>query len=270
MNDEYTPRQGDDADDAPPRSRWTVAPGSVPSAFKKRSERSESAPETDADSDARARRRTAREIINEATKAPFRDDHPTRISSRRPRVPEATAPAGRRSAAEKPAEGGTPAAGDKQVRRAPRAPLHDESKRVEPELGERRELTPITSSSSRSSLVLAGFGGVVLIIVLGLVGAIIDYLFTDRLGLMTTVGLTVGAALAALATRKRDLMSVMVAPPLVYAGIAAVVLLMSGEVRLTRVADMAIRGFPVMALATGVAALIAGIRLITSKVGERP
>ncbi|WP_106848517.1 DUF6542 domain-containing protein [Blastococcus sp. Marseille-P5729] len=266
MNDEYTPRDGADADDAPARSRWTVAPGSVRSAFDRRSERASQAPvESAGDPDAVTPRRSAREIIDDATKAPFRDDQPTRISSRRPQVPKAAHPPLRRPSTEPPAH----TAG--RVQRAARAPLHDESTRVEPELGQRRELTPLTSSSSSGGgVVLAGFGGVVLIIVLGLVGAIIDYLFTDRLGLLTTVGLTVGAALAALATRKRDLMSVMVAPPLVYAGIASVVLLMSGEVRLTRVADMAIRGFPVMALATGVAAVIAGIRLITSKVGERP
>lgn len=268
MNDEHTPRHGTDADDTPPRSRWAVAPGSVRSAFEKRSEATNAAREK---KDARDKvaadeptpRRSARDIIDEARKTPFRDDHPTRISSRRPQVPKALQPLTRRPA------GATPAAAEQRVQRPVRAPLHDESTRVEPELGERRELTPIAASSPKG-LVLAGFGGVVLIVVLGLIGAIIDYLFTSRLGLMTTVGLTVGAALAALTTRKRDLMSVMVAPPLVYAAIAAVVLLMSGEVRLTRVADMAIRGFPVMALATGVAALIAGIRLMTSKVGERP
>lgn len=150
-----------------------------------------------------------------------------------------------------------------------RSPLYDESRRVEPDLGQKRELRAVTGGSS-SSLVMAGFGGVVLIMITALIGAILDYLFTDRLGALTAIGLTLGAAAAAFATRKRDLVSVMVAPPLIYALIAAVVLLVGSRgFGVTVIADTAIRGFPAMALATGLATVIAGARLIFSRVGER-
>lgn len=157
----------------------------------------------------------------------------------------------------------------KVVQRKRRAPLYDESARVEPDLGEPRDLTAASGSRSRG-MVMAGFGGVILIIVGCLVGAIVDYAFSGRIGWVTAVTLSIAAAAAALFTRKRDLVSVLVAPPVVYACVAFLVLLLSSRpVRVTSVADLAIRGFPAMALATGLAALIAGVRWITSKPGDR-
>lgn len=248
MNDEYASPSGDEPRPTRPGSRWAVQPGSA-----------------DARSD-RPQRRPAREIIKDVTSRPYVDDAPTRVTVRRPDVPLETRPRPRLD----PDYGDKDkAAADRTVRGARRAPLLDESARVTPDLGEKRELTPLTAIRS-SGRVLAGAGGVVLIVIATLIGGIIDFLFTDRLGLVTGVCLVLGAAAAALLTRKRDLLSIMVAPPLVYAAVAAVVLLMSSRpIRVTSIADVAISGFPAMALATGLAAIIGGVRLATSKVGER-
>ena len=259
MNDEHVPRHGDEESTSTPRSRWAVSPGSVDDGFGRRHV---------GDDDSTPRRRSAREIIDEVTSsrsAP--DDYPTRVSVRRPDVPFEMGTKPRLD----PNYGDAPDAtkGDRRVRAPRRAPLIDESTRVEPELGEKRELTPVAAPPS-GRMVMAGFGGVILIAIGGLIGAIVDYLFVDRLGIVTAVGLTLGAALAALVTRKRDLLSIIVAPPLVYAVLAGLVLLLSAkEIRITGIADAAIRGFPAMALATGVAALIAGVRLVMSKKGQR-
>ena len=102
------------------------------------------------------------------------------------------------------------------------------------------------------------------------VGAIIDFLVSGAIGLFGAIGLSVGAAFAALITRKRDLLSVLVAPPIVYAVIGGLVLMVSSRpVNVTSVAQLAINGFPAMAIATGLAAVIVGIKLLTTRVGER-
>ncbi|WP_153504276.1 DUF6542 domain-containing protein [Cumulibacter manganitolerans] len=254
MNDEHEPRRRADDDPAAPRSKWAVRPGFVDDSFgTRRGEPEPDAPRT---------RRPASEIIGDVRARASEADYPTRSTVRRPGVPAGDRPRPRLD----PDYAGR--SEDGAVRRAPRAPLYDESTRVEPEMGENRDLKAVSTSGGR--LIMAGFGGVILIVVGGLVGAIVDFLFTDRIGVVTAIGLTLAAAVAALVTRKRDLLSIIVAPPLVYAVVATVVLLMSARtIRVTSIADLAIRGFPAMALATGLAALIAGIRLLTSKKGER-
>lgn len=263
MNDE----QGFDPPPMSPeerrRSRWAVQPGSVSDSLAFRR------PEGMADE---PRRRPASEIIHEIRGGSDAEPAQTQRTEHQPAADQrktgaVASPAATSDRPDTPT-GSTTAAAKAEAAPA-RATLHDESRRVHPDLGENRDLRAATGGSS-SALVMAGFGGVVMVLVGALVGAIVDYLFTDRLGVVTTIGLTIGAAAAALITRKRDLVSVMVAPPIVYALIAIVVLAISDRaVSVTSLADIAIRGFPAMALATGVAALIAGVRLLTSRVGER-
>lgn len=220
-------------------------------------------------------------VSNDVTfRRPESMDEPDQVTRRRPSeiIREVRDDAGKAAAAaadtpRRSRSSVTPSVDDEPIEVHPisprRSPLYDESRRVEPDLGQKRELRAVTGGSS-SSLVMAGFGGVILIMITALIGAILDYLFTDRLGALTAIGLTLGAAAAAFVTRKRDLVSVMVAPPLIYALIAAVVLLVGSRgFGVTVIADTAIRGFPAMALATGLATVIAGARLIFSRVGER-
>jgi hypothetical protein len=238
------------------RSRWAVQPGSVSDSLSFRRP-------DGMDDAARSERRPPSEIIREVRGERVTGEEPTRVSERRPQIP----PEDPTTHAEDSDRDAAPMRATEP--RSSRAELYDESTRVTPDLGQNRDLQAATGGSS-SSLVMAGFGGVILVAIGGLIGAILDYLFSDRIGVVTTVGLTLGAVVAALVTRKRDLVSVIVAPPIVYAVIATIVLLISSRaIGVTSIADVAIRGFPAMALATGLAALISGIRLVKSRVGER-
>lgn len=134
-----------------------------------------------------------------------------------------------------------------------------------------RELREATQLGTRPNTVLAGFGGVILIIVTTGIGATLDILVGSAIGLGTLIGVCLGAFAAALLTRKSDLLSVIVAPPIVYTVFVALSLVLkSAPVTLTSLANSAVSGFPAIALSTGIAALIAGIRLITTRPDERP
>ena len=292
MNDEqgFDPRQMSPEERR--RSKWAVQPGSISDSlsFRRPARMDDSSVDEHSGSGRpRRKRRPAAEIIRGVRGVPAAGNEATRVSDVLPSVPSAndasqppgapqrtepSRPVASRAAMSKAAAARAEASRSAESpptaeARSSRPMLHDESTRVTPDLGENRDLRAATGGSS-SSLVMAGFGGVILVAIGGLVGAILDYLFTDRLGIVTAIGLTLGAVVAALVTRKRDLVSVIVAPPIVYAVIATIVLLISSRpIRITSIADVAIRGFPAMALATGVAAVIAGARLVMSRVGER-
>lgn len=203
---------------ASPKSRWSIAPGSVSENLS-----------TSRTSDARRGSSSADDD---------RDEIPTKATPKRPAVP---GDGGRR-----------------------RAPINA------PSLGSNRELRSPQGVGHSPAAILAGSGGVLLIVITTAVGAIIDFLVSGAIGLFGAIGLSVGAAFAALITRKRDLLSVLVAPPIVYAVIGGLVLMVSSRpVNVTSVAQLAINGFPAMAIATGLAAVIVGIKLLTTRVGER-
>lgn len=143
--------------------------------------------------------------------------------------------------------------------------------KVDDEVPPARELREATQLGTRPNTVLAGFGGVILIIVTTGIGATLDILVSSTIGLGALIGVCVGAFAAALLTRKSDLLSVIVAPPIVYTVFVALSLLLkSAPVTLTSLANSAVSGFPAIALSTGIAALIAGIKLVTSRPHERP
>lgn len=117
---------------------------------------------------------------------------------------------------------------------------------------------------------LAGFGGVILIIITAGIGALIDHMVSSKLGVFTGIGLCIGAFFAALVTRKLDLLSVIVAPPIVYALFGVLLIWLSPTtVDKYSLAEIAIAGFPWMALATGIALLIGGVKLMTTRPTER-
>ncbi|WP_134321836.1 DUF6542 domain-containing protein [Cumulibacter soli] len=298
MNNEQDrePTQSPSADGGR-RSRWTVEPGSVSDSLSFRR------PEGIED---QSSRRPAHEIIRELQQdhgVPPRRSHasavdpiedqatmiprgtplppvPNAVGARPPRPDTptragstaqaaATAAAPRAKYASPRTEGLVAASRASATATHPRPSTQQESPRVKPDLGERRELRAATGGSS-SALIMAGFGGVVLVAIGGIIGALLDYWFADRIGVVTAIGLALGAVIAALVTRKRDLISVIVAPPIVFAIIAGVVLLLSSkDIGITSIAELATRGFGPMALATGLAAIIGGIRLASSKAGDR-
>ncbi|MFW3173023.1 DUF6542 domain-containing protein, partial [Geodermatophilus sp. CPCC 206100] len=137
----------------------------------------------------------------------------------------------------------------------------------EPATGRRRTARPAEARAAgrrqpepeRGSR-LRGWAAVAAVLVVTFAGAAADLYLGAGLGLPTLVALTGSSALAALLVRRRDLVSTVVAPPLVFivAGTAATAVL--STFTLTAVAAMVIRGFPAMAIATGVALTFAIIR----------
>jgi hypothetical protein len=99
--------------------------------------------------------------------------------------------------------------------------------------------------------------------VVTLAGAGIDSFVGIGLGLVTLGALVTVTAIASWVVRKRDLISVLVAPPLVFVTVAAfnIGLAPSASFNLPTVVTLLVRGFPTMAIATGVALVLALVRL---------
>ena len=87
------------------------------------------------------------------------------------------------------------------------------------------------------------------------------------LGLITLVALTAGTVVATLAVRRQDLLTVVLAPPLVFVAVAVINigLAPSASLSLPTLATLLVRGFPAMAVATGAALLLALFRLVTRR-----
>lgn len=271
MNDEPPEGQPPKKGSASSSSRWAVAPGSVVKSLKDtagtsrhaadqaddaapRSQRA--APPSDSDATPIPRGRSAKDILAESR---ARRDHPT-VARRRSEAPSPASAYG----AEPPrtATGSSP---PEEPGRGGSSPA-----RVEPDLGEPRDLRQSPTAGTGPSTVLAGFGGVILIIITAGIGALIDHMISSKLGVFTGIGLCIGAFFAALVTRKLDLLSVIVAPPIIYA-LYGVLLIWLSPVAIDKysLAEIAIGGFPWMALATGIALLIGGIKLMTTRPTER-
>lgn len=114
---------------------------------------------------------------------------------------------------------------------------------------------------------LRGAVAVLGIFLVTLAGAGIDSFVGVGLGVITLGALLGSATVATLAVRRRDLLSVVVAPPLVFIGVAALNIGMapSATFNAPTVATLLIRGFPTMAMATGVAIVLALGRLLARR-----
>ncbi len=100
-----------------------------------------------------------------------------------------------------------------------------------------------------------------------LVAAAADSYIGVGLGTITLLALLLTSAAACLLVRRRDLFSVVVAPPLVFLGVAVVNLALapSATFSLPTLATMLIRGFPAMGLAVGVAVVLFIGRLVARR-----
>jgi hypothetical protein len=100
-----------------------------------------------------------------------------------------------------------------------------------------------------------------------LAGAAADSLIGVGLGMVTLVALLASTVLGCLLVRRQDLLSVVVAPPLVFVGVAMVNIAMapSATFSLPTIATLLIRGFPAMGLAVGVSLLLYLGRLVTRR-----
>lgn len=114
---------------------------------------------------------------------------------------------------------------------------------------------------------LTGLGAVLLIVVTSLIGGCIDIITGTGLRLAFAIGLTLGAAVAAAVARRSSLLVVVLSPPLIYLGasLLSVIVAPGGLGGAGKLYDAAtgwlVYGFPAMASATGLAVIIAGIRL---------
>lgn len=112
-----------------------------------------------------------------------------------------------------------------------------------------------------------GLVAVLGVFLLTLAGAAIDSYVGVGLGIITLAALLASTTVATLSVRRRDLVTVVVAPPLVFIAVAAlnIALAPSAAFNVPTVATLLIRGFPTMAMATGVALVLALGRLITRR-----
>jgi hypothetical protein len=123
---------------------------------------------------------------------------------------------------------------------------------------------PLSITSGPS---LTGLGAVLLIVVTSMTGGCVDLLTGSGLRLAFAVGLVLGSAVAAAVARRSSLLTVVTAPPLIYvvASLVSVVVGPGGLGGAGKLYDAAAGwltyGFPAMASATGIAVVVAGIRL---------
>ncbi len=123
--------------------------------------------------------------------------------------------------------------------------------------------------STRGTAVDAGQGpglrgglAVLGVFVLTLAGAAVDSFLGVGLGTLTLVTLVAASAVGTLLVRRRDLLTVVTCPPLVFVLVAVVNigLAPSASFNLPTIATILIRGFPTMAVATGVTLVLAVVR----------
>lgn len=127
-----------------------------------------------------------------------------------------------------------------------------------PDAGRGRASTPPDTGSG-----VRGVVAVLAVFLVTLAGGAVDSLFMG-MGLdLITLGCLVGSTVLATAlVRRRDLLSVVVAPPLVFVAVACINIAVapSATLSLPTMATLLVRGFPTMAMATGTALVIALIR----------
>jgi hypothetical protein len=126
--------------------------------------------------------------------------------------------------------------------------------------GSRNRTAPAADTGGRRMRGIVVVLGIFLITLAG--GAVDSFFMGMGLGLITLGCLVGSTVLAALMVRRRDLFSIVVAPPLVFMAVAAanIALAPSASFNLASMATLLVRGFPTMAIATGAAFVLALIR----------
>lgn len=136
-------------------------------------------------------------------------------------------------------------------------------------------MTSMRSGTSPRTAV-TGAGAILLMFVVAAGGAVVD-MFTGPGGLrrIFAVSLVVGAVLAALLVRHRGLWTVLIAPPLLYVVMSLLSTLAAPEGVFDSTSKLwaalvgwLVYGFPEIAIATGLAAVIAGVRFASRPRGH--
>lgn len=133
--------------------------------------------------------------------------------------------------------------------------------------GQVREQPPYggyAAPAARSGPALTGPGAVLVLVGIAAVAGVVDVVAGDSLRLVFSGGLVLGAVVAALLVSRRDLLTVVFAPPLVYLAASLVAVLLGRGEGGGDLIDVAtswlVYGFPAMAAATAAAGLVAAAR----------
>jgi hypothetical protein len=115
---------------------------------------------------------------------------------------------------------------------------------------------------------LRGLLAVLAVFLVTLAAAGVESFIATGLGIMTTIALAASTAVAALLVRRRDLLSVVVCPPIVFTAVAVVNMVAAPSVHISGVKAFGllmittlVQNFPAMGIATGIALVIGLIRL---------
>jgi hypothetical protein len=115
---------------------------------------------------------------------------------------------------------------------------------------------------------LRGLLAVLAVFLVTLAAAGVESFIATGLGIMTTIALAASTAIAALVVRRRDLLSVVVCPPIVFTAVAVVNMVAAPSVHISGVKAFGllmittlVQNFPAMGIATGIAVVIGLIRL---------
>lgn len=119
------------------------------------------------------------------------------------------------------------------------------------------------SAQPTGRLTLTGLGAVALIFAVTLAVATAESLLGIGLRSFTLAALAGSTLLAGLWVRRSDIATIVVAPPLVFALVAAGEIVLAPTLTFTPtvLASILVRGFPTMAVATAIALLVWGYRL---------
>lgn len=109
---------------------------------------------------------------------------------------------------------------------------------------------------------MAGPAAALLAFVVSGIGGSIDVFTGPGLRLLFTICLIGSTAAAAILVRRHDLLWVILAPPLICLALAIVNVLTTSHSATGLTMDYLAHGFPAIALATGVAAVIGGVRML--------
>lgn len=123
---------------------------------------------------------------------------------------------------------------------------------------------PSTKTGSGGRFTLTGLGAVAFIFVVTLALATAESLLGIGLRQITLAALTGSTLLAGWWVRRSDIATIVVAPPLVFAAVASLEIVLAPTLAFTPtvLASILVRGFPTMAVATAVGLLVCGYRLI--------
>jgi hypothetical protein len=160
---------------------------------------------------------------------------------------------------------GDPRAAGRSIDRGDERRADERRPTARPAEGTRNRAQPVAAETSGGRI--RGMVAVLGVFLVTLAGAGADSFVGIGLGMITLICLVASTVFATMLVRRRDLLTVVVSPPLVFVAVAAVNigLAPSAHFNLPTIATLLVRGFPTMAIATGAAIVLALFRLVARR-----